>query len=260
MPVVCSWPVRWDVHYVEQTGSTNADLRALARGGAPAGTVVRAGHQTAGRGRLDRTWEAPPGSSLLTSILLPVEAEPFLAVARVALATADACGDLAGVDAALKWPNDLTVGDGKLAGLLAEADAGSPTVVFGLGCNVTWPAPDERPPALEGRLVALSDLTATPPGSADLLAGVLRRLDTWMLAPAGRVLDDYRDRCGTLGRRVRVELADGAFEGTAAGITPSGELIVDVGIGRRLVRTGDVIHLRTRPRPEPGTEVPLRSP
>lgn len=237
--------MRWDVHYVAETSSTNADLQARARAGAPAGTVVRAGHQTAGRGRLGRTWEAPPGSSLLASLLLPVDSEPFLAVARVALAAAEACGDLAGVDASLKWPNDLIVGDRKLAGLLAETDAGRATVLVGIGCNVAWPAPTERPLALEGRVVALSDLTPAPPSPGELLDAVLVRLDNWLMAPASRVLDAYRTRCSTLGLLVRAELADGAFEGTAVGVTPSGELVIDVGTGRRLVRTGDVIHLRT---------------
>ena len=236
--------MRWDVHYVDHTGSTNADLLTLARAGAPAGTVLRAGHQTAGRGRLGRTWEAPPGSSLLASLLLPTEAVPFVTVARVALAAADACRDLAFVDADLKWPNDLMVGDRKLAGLLAETDAGSPSVVVGIGCNVAWPPADERPLALRDRAVALSDLTAAPPGPAALLDGLLARLDGWMLLPSDQVLDEYRVRCAMLGERVRVEAGDQSFEGRATGITPLGELVVAVGGASRLVSVGDVLHVR----------------
>ncbi len=235
--------MRWDVHYVDHTGSTNADLLTLARAGAPAGTVLRAGHQTAGRGRLGRTWEAPPGSSLLASLLLPTEAVPFVTVARVALAAADACRDLAFVDADLKWPNDLMVGDRKLAGLLAETDAGSPSVVVGIGCNVAWPHTHELPLPLRDRAIALSDLTAAPPGPAGLLDGLLARLDRWLLVPSDQVVDGYRARCPMLGERVRVEEAEESFEGRATGITPWGELVVAVGGTPRLVSAGDVVHV-----------------
>lgn len=237
--------VRWDVHYVEQTGSTNADLLGLARSGAPAGTVVRAGHQTAGRGRLGRSWEAAPGTSLLASVLLDVEAVPFLAVARVALAVADACLELAGVGAALKWPNDLVVGDRKLAGLLAETDGGAPTFVVGVGCNVAWPTLAERPAELADRVAALSDHTPEPPDPGLLLDAMLARLDAWLLAPPEEVLGAYRSRCSTLGRPVRVQLADGSLEGTATGITSSGELAVIHEGGIEVVSAGDVVHVRT---------------
>ena len=241
--------MRWDVHYVEQTGSTNADLLALARAGAPAGTVLRAGHQTAGRGRLGRTWEAPPGSSLLASILLPTEPVPFLAMARVALAAAGACRDLAGVEPALKWPNDLLVGTRKLAGLLAESDGG-PTLVVGIGCNADWPPVRDRPAPLRDRLIALSDLTPDPPSPAALLDGLLARLAGWLLARPDEVLAAYRASCATLGQRVRVEGAAGTFEGTATTLTPSGELVVATGATSRTVTAGDVVHVR------PGASVP----
>ena len=244
MAAVCSWAVRWDVHYVERTGSTNTDALALARAGAPVGTVVRAGHQTAGRGRLGRRWEAPPGSSLLASVLLLTEPAPFVAVARVALALRDACRDLAGLALALKWPNDLLAGEAKVAGILAEADGGSPVLVVGIGCNVVWPAGVGRPATGPGGVTALSDLVAAPPSPGELLDGLLARLDGWVQAPAGEVLSSYRAGCSTLGRRVRVQLADHAFEGTATGITQMGELVVATASGSRTVRAGDVVHLR----------------
>ena len=246
--------MRWDVHYVEQTGSTNADLLALARGGAPPGTVLRAGHQTAGRGRLGRAWEAPPGSSLLASILLPTVPVPFLAVARVALAAAAVCRDLAGAEPALKWPNDLVLGPRKLAGLLAESDGG-PTMVVGIGCNVDWPPAGERPAPLRDRLIALSDLAADPPSPAALLDGLLARLDGWLGVRPAEVLAAYRSACATLGRPVRVEMADGAFEGTATALTPSGELVVATGATSRTVTAGDVVHVRPG-RPAPAQEQP----
>ena len=238
--------MRWDVHYVERTGSTNSDLLALAREGAPPGTTLRAGHQTAGRGRLGRTWEAPPGSSLLASILLEAEPAPFVTVARVALAAADACHDLAGVDPDLKWPNDLVIGDRKLAGLLAEADAGSPTVAVGIGCNVAWPPQAELPAELRDLVVALSWVATDPPGPEALLDGLLRRLDDWLARAPDEVLGAYRGRCATLGAAVRVELPHGTLEGTATGITSSGELEVLSGTATQVVRSGDVVHVRAR--------------
>ena len=239
--------MRWDVHYVEQTGSTNADLLALARAGAPVGTVLRAGHQTAGRGRLGRTWEAPPGSSLLASILLPAEPLPFLAVARVALAAAGACRDLASIHAVLKWPNDLMVGERKLAGLLAQVDDASPGLIVGIGCNVAWPPLGERPVALRERLVALSDLATAPPTPPRLLTGLLAQLDGWLLVRPDAVLAAYRAGCATLGQEVRAELAERTVEGTATGITPSGELVVATGAAAVTVGAGDVTHVRARP-------------
>lgn len=246
--------MRWNVHYVERTGSTNHDLLAMARAGAPAGTVVRAGYQTAGRGRLGRSWQAPLGTSLLASILLDAEPVPFLVVARVALAASDACREMAAVDAALKWPNDLMVGDRKLAGLLAEADSGSPpareaqrspTVVVGIGCNVTWP-PRVEPAGEDIRdvVAALSDSGSVVPSPAALLDGLLERLDGWLTATPDRVLGVYRRRCATLGSQVRVALPDRMLEGRAVGITASGELEVAVGASTQLVRAGDVVHVR----------------
>jgi BirA family biotin operon repressor/biotin-[acetyl-CoA-carboxylase] ligase len=243
MAAVCSWSVRWDVHYVEHTGSTNRDLLAMARAGAPPGTVLRAGVQTAGRGRLGRSWQAPAGTSLLASILLEAGPSPFVAVARVALAAADASRELAGVDAALKWPNDLMVGDRKLAGLLAESDSASPVVVVGIGCNVAWPAVPED---LRDVLAALADSTATVPSPARLLDVLLEALERRLADGADAVMAAYRERCATLGLAVRVDLGNRILDGVAADVTPSGELVVAVGGRTELVRAGDVVHVRAR--------------
>ena len=238
--------MRWDVHYVEETASTNADLLARARAGAAPGTVVRAGAQTAGRGRLGRVWQAPPGTSLLASILLEAEPVPFVVMARVVLAAADACRDLAGVRADLKWPNDLLVGDRKLAGLLAEADGGSQHVVVGIGVNIAWPPAAELAPELRDLVVALNHLSDAVPSAAGLLEGLLPKLDGWLARPGSAVLAAYRDRCATLGRAVTVALPDRTMEGVATGITRSGELEVAVGATTQVVRTGDVVHVRAK--------------
>ena len=119
----------WTVEHVAETGSTNADLLATAAE-RPDRSVLVADHQTAGRGRLDRRWDAPPGANLLVSILFhDVPAHPSELTRRVALAAVDACAEVAGVDVALKWPNDLLVGDRKLAGILAERNAAGSVVV-----------------------------------------------------------------------------------------------------------------------------------
>lgn len=234
--------MQWDVHYINETGSTNADLLAQARSGAEPGRVLWAGHQTAGRGRLGRSWDAPPGASLLASILLPTEPVPFLAVARVALAAAEACSELGGVEVTLKWPNDLLVGDRKLAGLLTEADGDSTTLVVGIGCNLDWPAPELRPPDLG--LAALSDGATRPPTPAVLLDALLARLDGWLLLPPDQVLTAYRARCATLGREVAVQLAGRSLAGRATGISATGALEVVTARGLEVVHAGDLVHVR----------------
>lgn len=212
-----------DIRWLAEVASTNDVLVALARGGAPDGLVVVADHQTAGRGRRGRTWEAPAGSSLLASVLL--RPAPPLVTLAAGLAAADACAEVAGVEVALKWPNDLLLaGGGKLGGILAEAVGGA--AVVGLGLNVDWGG------------------APLPAGAASLGRPVDRRalLDAWLrgLDQPGDVLARYRERCSTIGRRVRVQLVDGVLEGVATAVEGDGRLVV----GGRPVAAGDVVHLR----------------
>ena len=119
------WAGKWDIHWLDEVGSTNTYVRDRARQGAPAGLVAVADHQTAGRGRLDRHWESPPGANLLASVLLRPGSGAegmHLCAGAVALAGADACREVAGVEPVLKWPNDLLLDGAKLAGVLAEAE------------------------------------------------------------------------------------------------------------------------------------------
>ena len=220
--------------------STNRVALDLARDGGPEGLVVVAGHQRSGRGRRGRSWEAAPGSSLLVSVLLRPALPPeglHLTVAAVALGAADACADVAGFRPALKWPNDLVVGDAKLAGILAEVEGGA--VVVGLGLNVSasapWPEGAVAAEAAAGRSVDRDALLGA------LLASLAARYGDW---PA--VASEYRRACGTLGRTVRVELPDETFTGTAADLTDDGHLLVDVGMCLRTVVAGDVVHLSPR--------------
>ena len=234
------YPIDWQVRRFTEVDSTNRWLADQARAGAPAGLVAVADHQTAGRGRLGRAWVAPPGTSLLLSVLFRPDdlerGERHLLTAVVGLAAADACAEVAGVEAGLKWPNDLVVDDRKLGGLLAEA--GDDWVVVGLGLNVAWP-----PGQLVDGATALNLVGAGVDREA-LLAAFLGRLDHWYGRWA-EVPSAYRARCATLGRLVRVVLAGDEFTGTAADVSDEGHLLVDVGMCLRTVVAGDVLHLRS---------------
>lgn len=235
------WPPGWTVHCVDSTGSTNDDLlRAAAAGEAVDRTVLLAAHQTAGRGRLDRRWDAPPGANLLASIYFArVPARPAEITQRVGLAIVAAVEATAGrpiVTVALKWPNDVLAGDAKLAGVLAQRAAGVPGVVVGFGVNVGWAPPGAA------RLDDLVD--ANPARPPDVLAEILRCLD----ALPGVVAGAYRARLATLGRDVRVLLPGGGeLVGRATDVTPDGALVVTGDDGREhRFEAGDVVHLRAR--------------
>jgi BirA family biotin operon repressor/biotin-[acetyl-CoA-carboxylase] ligase len=255
-----------EVRRLGEVDSTNRYLLDEARAGAPGGLVAVADHQTAGRGRLDRRWEAPAGANLLVSVLLRPDLameELHLCTLAMALAARSACAQATGVDPVLKWPNDVMVGEGKLAGILAETvsvPAGSPTerereraVVVGLGVNVNWPAPESGPlpEGLENAtsLWRESGTRIEPPLLLDLLLGQLGpRLDELGSAEGRRRLtSEYRRVCATLGRDVRVSLAGETVTGGAMDITVEGHLLVDVGACMRTITAGDVVHLRPSP-------------
>ena len=258
-----------DVRWMAETGSTNADAMQLARQGEPEGVVLVADHQTAGRGRAGRTWSAPPGASLLCTVLLrpPAPVAPLVTFA-LAVAAAEAVEALAGFTPGLKWPNDLVVegDDGstrKLAGILAEAEwppsahhsggyrAPAPheraTVAAGIGLNIDWPAtvPDD----LAGIVVAMNHVSGRSFDRRVVLDAVLDRFDVHYGAlvsgEVGGVLAEWRRRATTLGRRVRVDLGREDVVGTAVDVTGEGHLVVDSDDGRRrILAVGDVVHLR----------------
>lgn len=249
-----------DLRWVPETGSTNDDVLAMARAGAPEGVVLVADHQTAGRGRLDRTWEAPPGSSLLMSVLLRPSLPLRLAhltAAATAVAAADACAERLRVFPLLKWPNDLVIVRGerddgrKVGGILSETVVTGErldAVVVGLGLNVNWPSP---PPGLESTAVALNQVVGREVDREDLLVAVLRGLDDWcdrLALPGGReqLHVRYHELSATIGRDVRVELPHGTIEGRAVEVTEDGHLVVHTSghPHRREIAVGDVVHLR----------------
>ena len=260
------------VEWHDEIGSTNTELLERARQGAPEGMVLIADLQTAGRGRRGRRWTAPPGTSLMMSVLLrPPRGQlppsrAALVTMAVALAAADACDRHSGVRPSLKWPNDLVVagaglGDRKLAGILAESlsTQGELTaLVVGMGLNTGWPA---VPAELDGIASSLN-LESGAPVDRTLLArlvleGLEERYERLCRADHGddpdfgvnALLSEARLGSATLGRRVRIELdersGDGALEGVASDLDPEGRLLVrdDAGV-THTVSVGDVIHLR----------------
>jgi len=254
-----------------ETGSTNADVAEAARAGEPEGLVVVAERQTAGRGRRGRVWQSPPRAGIATSVLLrPGDAVPdrgwlpatptgygwLPLLAGVALV--EAVARLAELEATLKWPNDLLIGDAKCAGVLAEAVPGRspdqpPAIVLGIGLNVTLRA-DElpvNPTGLPATSLQLAGAVATDrdPLLRALLRAVADWYDRWRDAGGDAVASGLRDAylaaCATVGREVRVLLPNGeSLTGTATGVDPDGQLIVATPTGDRTLAAGDVLHLR----------------
>jgi BirA family transcriptional regulator, biotin operon repressor / biotin---[acetyl-CoA-carboxylase] ligase len=250
-----------DVRRHPEVDSTNRVAADLARAGAPDGVVVVADHQTAGRGRRGRSWVAPPGSSLLVSVLLrpgllrpgllrpgPVRGPPALTTVACSLAAADAVADVAGFGPALRWPNDLYAGGRKLGGVLAEVVDGG-AVVLGLGLNLRWPSGVPEP--LAGIAVTAEEAGGHAVDRDEVLAAFLDHLearDDALTSEAGRqqTLADYRDRCETLGREVRVSLPGGrTLEGVAAGVDDEGRLVLGSRGGTSTLAVGDVEHVAT---------------
>ncbi len=244
------------VDVVAETGSTNADLRAAANRGAHDRTVLLAERQTAGQGRRGRDWTSPAGGLYLSVLFRPTGVAPgrlpwLTLLAGVALVrTARGFG----VEASLKWPNDLLIGDAKAAGVLAETTAGvGQAVVVGIGLNVAR-LPGGVEPGAGGLVPTSLEDHAGPLDRTEVAITLLRELagleEQWRRAggdePSSR--EEYRRHCVTLGRQVRVEFAGGeALLGTARSVESDGTLVVrdDAGTDHP-VSAGDVVHLRVR--------------
>jgi BirA family transcriptional regulator, biotin operon repressor / biotin---[acetyl-CoA-carboxylase] ligase len=216
--------------HLRETTSTNDRARELAIAGAPHGTLVTAGAQTAGRGRQGRTWAAPPGRALLMSLVLrrPDRMLPLAAAVAVA--------DVAGPRAAIKWPNDVLLDGRKVAGILAEARPQEGWAVLGIGLNVAVRVAD-LPDELRETAATLG---LEPRDVEPLLARLLGALERALALDTPALLDAWRARDALYGRDVA--WADGA--GRAAGIDGDGRLVVELpGGGRTALEAGEV-HLR----------------
>lgn len=249
-----------EIEVVPSTGSTNADLLARALRGEPEGVVLAAEEQTAGRGRMGRTWTSPPHAALTFSLLTRPEVPParrgWLPL-LTGVAVAAAVTELTGVEARLKWPNDLLAGEAKLAGILAEA-AGD-AIVVGIGLNVsTEPAELSQLLAATGPgalpATSLRAAGATALNREELLLAILAWFERWYQRwrQAGGDPDrsglraEYVRWSATIGRTVRAELPGGqTLSGPAAGVDPDGRLLVRVSAGSEVaVAAADVVHLR----------------
>jgi BirA family transcriptional regulator, biotin operon repressor / biotin---[acetyl-CoA-carboxylase] ligase len=242
-----------------RTGSTNADLLAEAQAGAAAGAVLIAEEQTAGRGRLDRSWQSQPGSALTFSILLrpsqvPPSRRSWLPL-LTGVAVASALRAAAGLQVSLKWPNDVLAsarppgGGGKLAGILAE-QAGD-AIVVGVGLNVT--ASQDELPSPQATSLWLQGAPGLD--RETILVATLRELEQWYLrwcetappgdADASGLHAGYLGYCATIGQDVRVQLPGGSvLAGRAVDVDSAGCLLVSADRAVHAVSAGDVVHVR----------------
>lgn len=267
----------WDVRRVSETGSTNADLSQLAQKGAPSGTVLVADYQTHGRGRHSRKWESPPGETLLFSILLrpACRVEDFGWLTQLAgLSICDVCRDFTGVEAWLKWPNDVLAREKKLAGILAEAIFGKGAdhaLVLGVGFNINWPKSAETAIASASQFrfpaTSLLDLLASQAEAETQGAPLAATRSPATQSPAPQPLDtmavldaflgnfklrldqieqpdwqqslraEVKCRSATIGQKVMVELKEKSILGKAVDISLTGALVLepqDGSAGRRV--------------------------
>ncbi|MEM4900172.1 MAG: biotin--[acetyl-CoA-carboxylase] ligase [Thermofilum sp.] len=235
----------FSVHFLEACTSTQDVAAALARRGAPEGTLVVAEEQTRGRGRLGRAWTSLRGGLWFTLVLRPPElsAAHLLSLA-LGVAVARAVRAY-GVDARLKWPNDVLAEGRKLAGILVEGESGGGAhfLLAGIGVNVN----NELPPELSTSATSLRELLGRPVPRVPLLLRILREVDriySKLREEPGGVLSEWKKLSSTLGRRVRVITLNGVHEGLAVDVDDNGGLVVEVEGRRATFYAGDVVHLR----------------
>jgi len=248
---------RWTVEVLAESPSTNAVLAARARADVVEGLVVVADHQTAGRGRLDRVWVTPPRSALTFSVLLapdrvPVARWPWLPL-LAGVAVVEGVRRATGLGCALKWPNDVLLGDAKLAGILVERveRPGGAAAVVGVGLNVSTTSAELPVETATSLVLGGADEVDRAELLGHVLAALGEEYDAWRAAAGdatGRLRTSYLGVCDTVGRDVRVALPDGTtLAGRATGIDAEGRLEVrtDAG-GTTVLGAGDVVHVRPR--------------
>jgi BirA family biotin operon repressor/biotin-[acetyl-CoA-carboxylase] ligase len=240
----CKW------QHVSTTGSTNDDLKVLARDSAEEGLVLSTDEQTEGRGRRGRTWSAPAGSSILLSTLLRptwLQAQEGAVLTMLAaIACAEAIEEATTLSVGLKWPNDLMVDGRKVGGILLETELAQSMLawaIIGIGINVDWnPSTD---PTLGPTATSVSTALGHPVGRAEILFPLLRRLDSRyaQLKAEGptEIFHEWRTRLDTLRQHVAVEENGHVINGIAEDVTPEGALVLRTSDGAtRLVTAGNV--------------------
>ncbi|NKR40433.1 biotin--[acetyl-CoA-carboxylase] ligase [Prescottella equi] len=242
------------VDVVTETGSTNADLLAAPRDADYPRSVLIAEHQTGGRGRHARPWVSAPRALVTVSAVLDMPGMDLADIGWLPLlagvAVVDVLRGTAGVDAELKWPNDVLIGGRKVVGILAEvaATAPVPTVVVGIGLNVSL-TEDELPvPTATSLLLEDAEVTDRTVLVRAILRELARRHREWEAAgwKVDALAAAYKERCGTLGRRVRAELpGDRELIGTAIDVDVEGRIVIEAdGKSPVAVSAGDITHLR----------------
>jgi BirA family biotin operon repressor/biotin-[acetyl-CoA-carboxylase] ligase len=245
-------PLRRAVYCFRECDSTNDEARALAERGEPHGALVVAEYQRAGRGRMGRSWQAPPGSSLLFSLLLRPPLAPASAqkaVMAVSLGVREGIRRTCGLPACLKWPNDILIGGKKAGGVLCELGLDGPTLqylIVGAGVNVNF-----DPRQVEGippDATSIQRETGRPQPRAELLRAILDEIEPRydVIRRGGSLRTEWARALYTLGRRVRVALSDGEWTGLAEAVGEEGALLLKLEAGtRRTILAGDVVHVET---------------
>jgi len=253
-PLLSTHDIGQVLHCFDAVGSTNDVAKQLAEEGAVHGEVVIAEQQTAGRGRRGRAWASVPGSNVTLSVVLRPDLPPSRASELTLVAAVASCqaARQAGVEAVIKWPNDLLVKERKLAGILTEMAAEPERVhwvVVGLGVNVNAVASD-FPEELRGQVTSLRIERKQPAPRALFTAAILSTLEEWIDRHAADgfepVRKAWRDLCSTLGQRVVVRAEGRELTGVAEDLDETGALLVRSGRGLERVLAGDVEHLRSR--------------
>ncbi|HME21337.1 MAG TPA: biotin--[acetyl-CoA-carboxylase] ligase [Acetobacteraceae bacterium] len=232
--------IAFDVRHYDSIGSTNDEAMRLAREGAAHGTVVHADAQTAGRGRLSRRWSSPPGNLYLSIVLRP-DVPPARCVEIgfvAALAAADAVDALLPreVHATLKWPNDVLVRDGKIAGILLEQV--NDALILGIGLNVL-----QAPGGVSHQvstIVGCGGLATVDGTRAGLLAALAEWYGIWQQDGFAAIRAAWLARAHPVGSALSVRVVERFVAGTFAGIDVDGALLLDTTEGRARIVAGDV--------------------
>lgn len=242
-------PWREYIHWFDTIDSTNTHAKELARQGASHGTVLLAGSQSAGRGRLGRSFHSPQGSGIYMSVILRPGCKPrelMHLTCAAGTAMCDAVEAVCGIRPGIKWINDLVLQSRKIGGILTElgfaADGSVDYAVIGIGINCNQPQ-ESFPPELQSIASSLYAVTGKPVSTASLIAAMLVCLEAMsrkLLTGKAEIMDRYRRDCLTIGKEVQLH---GALTGTAfaLNIDDDGGLLVRLEDGTvHTVQSGEV--------------------
>ena len=244
-PFSWEFPQRMDcIHYVERTASTMDIARDLARKGAPGFSVVAAGIQEKGRGRLKRVWQSPDGGLYFTVVVRP-DLPPLLSPRvnfAASLIMARVIERVCNVEVRVKWPNDLLAGEKKIAGMLSEMEVEGDLVSFiniGIGINV-----NNDPPSDVNNAASIRQLTGRSHSRIDILSRFLDQFEGRMSTGSlDSIMAEWKQQSATIGKKVIVETTRGTTRGTAMDVDENGALIIETETGdRRAVIYGDCFH------------------